>query len=779
MELFTMIKANIRHKKGSFVSIILLMAVISMALTAIISVWDNIYGGVIQAQERAKTANIVCMVNKNQLSEKMISKVKQHTLVKNVKTETAIAAKVSYHGKGYSNEVYMQKLPAQYQVFDSDGRRYQEETPLNHGEIYISQGMKTNFSCKTGDSLAVETEAGFYEFKIKGTIEEPQMGASVIGWKKIFICKEDYENIYGKIERLGKQTEFSGLINMVSIYKKDGCGLTDGKFARQVNLDTGIADMGFGAMTREMSVTYTTLFPKIICMILFVFVVLLLASVVVVLCHSVSTGIEMEYVTFGVMKSQGFSTKKIQAVFVIQYLAAEILGAAAGIVAAVPLCEELGNLFHPITGIIPQKAVSYGTCGGILLAVFVISILSILVITRKITRISPVRAIAGVKKEIYFDSRLKAPVSKKMLSSSLAFRQFTSNKRQYARVIAVVAILVYFMITMMVLTNVITATSAWETMGISYSDLSIELSKEVSDAKIEQVEESIRQKSNFQTSYKSCGNYYMSINGEQMMACIYSEPEFIKAVSKGRAPVYDNEIVMTEIAADNLGLKIGDKVSVGYQDKKETFLISGLNQFMNDAGVNFSMTKSAASKLGNTKLSYLGYILEDKSRGNEIETDLNRRYGTILTASFDETPMDDTYELAIYVMTCIVYAFSIIFAVTAVQMVCSKAFLKERRDIGIYKALGFTSGRLRLQFAVRYSIAAVFGAAVGSGVAAAFTGKMLSFILRLVGISSFQVTFNFAAFAVPVGIIITCFYLFAFLASRRIKRVEVKELIVE
>lgn len=783
MDIVTIIKANIRYKKGSFVSIILLMTIIAMALTAILSVWDNIYNGLIYAQERADISNVVCMVGRDILKDELISEVENHSIVKAVKTEEAIAAwKVRYGEIDYSNPVYVRELPSGYRIFNVQGTGFKEEEPdLKKGEIYISQGMKTNFSCKTGETLTIFTQADSYDFKIKGIIEDPEIGASVIGWKNIFICHEDFKRMYGDLDRSVKQAseEISSFITLVSIYKEDNCKLTDGKFARQVNLDTGIADMSFGAITKEMIVKYTCLFPQIICMILTVFVILLSAAVVVVMCHSVSTGIEMEYITFGVMKSQGFSTNKMRAVLVIQYLMAEFAGAVLGTLGAVPLCGALGNLFQPITGIIPRKGVSIEKSGGILLIVFLISMLCVMAITRKIARISPVRAIAGVKKEIYFDSRIKAAVNKKLLSASLAFRQFTSNKRQYAGVIAIVAILVYFMNAMMVLVNVITATSAWEAMGISYSDLDIELKEAVSESKIQEIEEVIGHKSNFQTAYKSCGNFYMSVNGEQMMACIYSGQESIKAVSEGRNVRYDNEIVMTEIAADNLGLRIGDKVSIGYRDRKETYIISGFNQFMNDAGVNFSMTKSAASRLSSVRLSYLGYILQDKSQGRVIERLLNEQYGEILTASFDETSMDDDYQLAIHAMTLIVYTFSVIFAMVVVHMVCSKAFLKERRDIGIYKALGFTSGRLRLQFALRFFIAAMLGAVAGSIFAAVFAGKMLSSILRLVGISSFQVTFHVTTFAVPIVLASGCFFLFAFLSSRKIKKVEVRELITE
>ena len=90
MEIFTMLKANIRHKKGSFASIMILMAIISMALISILSVKDNIYGGITDAQERADVGNVICLIDKNKLSQSLLSDVKKHPLVKSVKMVESI-----------------------------------------------------------------------------------------------------------------------------------------------------------------------------------------------------------------------------------------------------------------------------------------------------------------------------------------------------------------------------------------------------------------------------------------------------------------------------------------------------------------------------------------------------------------------------------------------------------------------------------------------------------------------------------------------------------------
>lgn len=783
MGLFTMVMADIRHKKGSFTSIVLLMAVISMALVSILGIMDNIYGGIGDAQKRAGTGDVLCLLYKSNLSGQLVSDVENHQLVKYVKEVEAIEASgVTYKDYSYDNQVFIQKARTGYRLFNSGGTGFLDNTPeLKQGEIYISQGMKTNLACKTGGILNIKSGNFKYKFKIAGIIEDPEMGASVMGWKNVFISDKDYEKIYSdNIKSVKSKKANDRTVIQFYIYKNNKCSLPDSKFIRQVNLETGISDMSFGMMTKTMMFDYTCLYPKTICIILAVFVVLLLLAVIVVMCHSVSTWISMEYVSFGIMKSQGFVNWQIQIILVVQYFAAQFIGAFIGIFVAIPLCRVISNLFFTITGIVPIKQISIGKCSFILLGIFLVSVFCIIIVTRKIAGISPVKAVSGLKSEIYFDSRIKVSISQKALSASLAFRQFTSNKRQYTGVIVIVSMLVYFMATMMLLENAITETSVWDAMGIIYSDLEITLKKDISDTQITEIEETIHKNSGFKASYKSCGSFYFSINGEKILSVIYSSPEYIKAVSKGRAPLYNNEIAITEIAAGNLGLKIGDKVFIGYNGKKEEYIISGLNQDMRDAGINCSMATEAVSRIMDTHLVYLGYILDNRREGKNISDELNNKYEEILSANFNESPgIDGTIKITLNVMTLLVYVFSIVFAVIVVQMVCSKAFIRERRDICICKALGFTSVKLRLQFAIRFLIAAFTGTVIGSCIAIIFSEKMLSFILRIVGISSLKVKFSLFVFVIPAVLICTSFFLFAFASSRKIKGAGTRELVIE
>jgi uncharacterized protein YoxC len=112
------------------------------------------------------------------------------------------------------------------------------------------------------------------------------------------------------------------------------------------------------------------------------------------------------------------------------------------------------------------------------------------------------------------------------------------------------------------------------------------------------------------------------------------------------------------------------------------------------------------------------------------------------------------------------------------MMFCKKAFLQERKDIGIYKSLGFTSTKLRLQFAVRFLIVSLIGSAFGAVLSVLFTQPILTATFRILGVSVFNAQFTVMSFVIPILIVAVSFFVFSFFASRKIKKVEIKELVV-
>lgn len=777
MEILTLLKANIRHKKGSFVSIIILMLIVSMSFTAVFSIKDNCINGINEAHEYINSSDLTVLIDNQLLTDDLLTSIEEHSSVEDVKVKEAVLTFGSEYGESKNvNPGLLEKYSEEYRLLNDRLTGYEENVPeLKKGEIYVSQGVGTKLRCDIGDSIKIKTVGGEEYFTIKGFVVEPVWGSMNMGIKEMFISDEDFLRLQQEAVNVtdSQQADF----RVVQVYKADE-SLGDGQFKHQLNEDTGIVKYSFFVLTKEQSIDYTYLMPDMILSGLLIFVGFLVVIVLIVMAHSITTSIEMEYKTLGVLKAQGFTEVKIRVILGAQYLVAEIIGAVLGVVAAFPMIKFFGNIFQPFLAVICENNISWGISVLFVAAMLIVSTIFIFFVTRKVGKVSPMKAISGGNEDVYFGSRLNASVSKKALSASLAFRQFTSNKKRYIGTVLIVALLTFFMITMSILGVSIDSKSAMESMGMGPMELRLQANESLTEDTVKDIEKIIENKTKIERRY-FYDNYQMLINGNEYLSNIYKNPEFI-LLEEGRAPKYDNEIAVTDFLSKELNLKIGDKVTISRQNYEYEYLITGINIYANELGLNFSMPLEGAKKLGIEDTLFYGYSLADETLCNELAEEINEKYSDILTVkAYEADPNLEMYSSIIGAMTAVIYVVSVVFSLVVVMMFCKKAFLQERRDIGIYKSLGFTSAKLRLQFAVRFLIVSLIGSAFGSVLSLLFTEKLLTVVFKMVGISSFNSQFTPMAFIIPIAIIAVSFFVFSYMASSKIKKVEIKELVVE
>ena len=196
------------------------------------------------------------------------------------------------------------------------------------------------------------------------------------------------------------------------------------------------------------------------------------------------------------------------------------------------------------------------------------------------------------------------------------------------------------------------------------------------------------------------------------------------------------------------------------------------------------LTPEGMERMGWTDVENAFVKLSDESKRDEVVDMLNGSYEGRLTASvFEESAVKETYKGIITVlMNSLMYAMYgvlLAFAAVIVGMVCKRSFIRERTDIGIYKSVGFTSGSLRMQFALRFTAVALIGAAAGGVISRLLSQPMLEYILRIVGLTSIEANKDPLGYIMPAAGIVLCFFTAAFISSRRVKSVEIRELVTE
>lgn len=785
MDILTMLRADMRKKKGAFISIVLLTFLIVTMVSSLLSVQRNFKNAYAESCKYYDIPDVSLILKESRLTDDMRESINACDCLERADIEECLTSNgIMSVGDCTDGNTYMFfRMHENMRIFNESATGYETEDIVpGKGEIFIPFGLKDKLNCNIGDTLKLSVEQSSkqgpteFEFTIKRFVEEPVLGANMIGWKKVFVCDEEYDSLMQAFEKYESE-DYSRKALCVGLYKSDP-DMTDLEFQREVNKASGIADCSFGVLPKGDSAKYTSLFMEIVTNVMIGFSVLLFTIVLVMIAHSIKTEIEIDYVDLGVIKSQGFGSGKISAVILLRYLLAEFIGILLGLAAGVPLERLLSEIFFGITAVLPKKGIAIGSTMLCVLGLLVISVLIVFICTRKISRISPVRAINGGKNEIYFSSRLNAPISPKLLTLSIAFRSFTSNKKRYIGTVFIAALLTFFAVTANILKDMITSRSALDLMGFLSYDLLVDYNDE-GHPEIEQQVYDIVEK---YTTIKKKYNYtqlYASLNGDKIMMQIYQYPEYIPGMIEGRYPEYPNEIMVTRPVAELLDLKIADEVTVSRSGKSSQYMITGIYQCISDTGVCFAIPLEGAKKIGIDSIGRIQLVLDDTANAEAMAEEINELCGEEAKAESILEEDGDTLYLAADILRYMVFGFAGVFSLAAVMMICSKAFIQERTDIGVLKSMGFTSKVLRRQFTLRFFVISLIGSVLGSLAAICWSDDVLSLIFRFFGIYKVFEDNTPMTFISAAAFIALCTAIFAFFSSRKIKKVETRELITE
>lgn len=783
MEIFTLLKSNFKHKKGSCISVIILMTIISLALSTVISVNKNISNRYKEATKDVKIGDLNFFISDLSDVDTMISKIKNNENVDYVLKEEMLCSKVTINNKKSSNSYFIKKYDKNnfnYKVYDESNIRFLKNVEeLKEGEAYVPISFKEMYKCNIGDIIKIPYKNEKKEIKIKGFIEEPFIGSSNMGLKQFFINEKDFNDLYKiKLKSKEKDSDILGYF-LISVFSKEDSKLSPVLLQKEINKESKIVNLSLISLSKEQSKSYTEIFSKNISAILYTFIFLLFIVVLIVINHSIESSIEIDYVNLGILKSQGFTKDLLRKIYLYQYLISQLIGLIIGIILSLFIIPYICRLFSTITGLLPSSNIEIFKILPLSIVIILITFFLIMIKTRKIGKISPIIAISGGREEVYFNNSLKLSINKKLLSLTLTIRQIFSNKKQYISSLIIAAILCFFMISVTSLNNFMNNKKLLESFGTLFSDFSINYNKSI-NLKGE-VEEKIANISKIEESFSYENIYFMvdenNINGE-----ILNDTSFYRSVIKGREPKYDNEIVVTEILLELLGKTIGDKVTIAYKENDLEFIICGIYQYTNDAGYDFGMSLDGMKRLDkNYEMNCIDYNVKNKDKIDEILKMLKKDYENKITIKDmrEDDEITKYIEIAIKALNFLIYSLSVIFVLVVSVMVCGRMFLKEKKEFGIYKSQGFTTNYLRLLFSIRFFLISIAGSFIGFISNYLFNDKIMSMLLKNMGISNFKTTYTLESVLIPCIVITLSYLVFSYLLSYKIKKVSVKELITE
>lgn len=774
MENRMLCRAGIRKHKGSLLGIAILLFLISISLSTVLTVYLGGGSYIRQEIRRAGFGNLTAWVSGVPDMDMLTDSIETQDGIERAEIQNLIFS--DYEANGVESDSEGQLIPWIYGEetyhFFRDDLTGCKEAPgeIAAGTVYVSPSMISIMNLQIGDTITFPAARGGQNvsFTVAGYYEDPFMGSSMIGMKGFLISEQDYRAILQIIAETGMDSlAKSGA--MIHIFTDNKSNITVTGVSRLLNDNTPISQYSEFIHSAEAIEGFMGILQNAFCGLLAAFSLILLAAAMAVLGHSISGLIEQEYKNMGILKTIGLTGTRLIRLQLIQYLTVMAAGILFGILAAFPAAKAVGRMTLTTTGVLLPADLPVLPC----LAAFAVILILLAGFTvlklKKITSITPMGAIRGETSDAGWKPGKRFLIRAGGLPFRLAMRQLVSGKRRYLSACLIAVLLVFF-------ASLAGRMNAWlgpEGKGMmdafNPADLDIGV-QAIGELDPEEMENMVRSYTDITDSYL-LAMPSVSVNGTSYTANVITEPERFH-ISQGKTSQRPDEVVLTETAALDSGVSIGDKVTIRGDAGIGEFTVSGIYHCANDMGANIGMNREGYLTIGqdNPQIWCHHYFLADASQKAAITEGLTQAYGGDVHVHENSWPGLFGIISAMQALLAFMYGMIAVFVFIVAIMAGSKILAAAQKDLSIYKSIGCSVRMLRITFALRFGIVAAIGAAGGTTLASVLTDPFVSAVMRFAGISNFASHPTVSSILIPGLTVVLLFFGFSYLAAGRIKK---------
>lgn len=512
------------------------------------------------------------------------------------------------------------------------------------------------------------------------------------------------------------------------------------------------------------------------------FFILLIA--LVVMASNILNYIQENMKNLGVLKASGYTGRQLFYSLLLQFLGISMGSLAAGIAASYLAFPYLNDMMVSQTGIpyeicflpLPFFA-SLMILGG---AVWFVVWLS----SRHMRKTEPITALRqGIFTHNFKRNHVPLAQTKLPVSFALALKTTLSGVKYNVTVC----------ITMLVLSLVVVFSGVMVRNAIADTTPFLDLiAGETADSCIdvnERIEKDFLQKikkdKRVEKAYLYSSTEVQHVGGLGLVATIcddFSKVNNRSVVFEGRFPKYDNELAVAAKYAKERGIEIGQEMTITANGKEAAYLVTGFTQLSNYLGKDCLMTREGYEQLG--KLQNVSYYLNisEQTDIDAFYADIKRKFAQDVNATIN---IQDVIKSSTSVYTSLITVIVVAILLISVVVIAFVLFFlvrimlgNKKREYGILKACGFTSGQLILQTALSFLPAMAVSTVVGLMVSSMVINPLTALFLGSIGVvkCTFIVPVGFVA-AAGAGLLLLAF-LIACLLSLKIKKIAPKELIV-
>lgn len=775
--------ANFKRHKGTLFGIFIIMIIACLTFISALSIWLNTNTYLQEEMNRMQYGDITAWTQGIENPKQLQNEIEQLDEVDTVSIQQLIYSDYKIHDMESDHEGQLLVYEPQafpYRIFNEDNTGYQSDVEsLGNKEIYISPSLLSTFDVAIGDEITftIGRQGMISTFKVKGTFEDPFMGSSMIGMKSFLISEADFKNVSLMIESAG----IDGLARsgeMFHITQSEQSLLSNAQFNQLINERSSLIQITEFVHSKEAITGFMLILQNAFTALFLAFALILLLVSVIIISYSISSSIEQDRKDMAILKSVGYDGKQLRNNVKIQYLMVIMLGMLIGIILSFLSIPVIGHVMVNFAGILTPATPHFMLWIIFLLITFILFYGFLHFKTRRVNVIPPVAMIKDEGNDVYHPKKRFLSLKKHGLRIRLSINQLISAKRRYIGVCVTAILLVFF-------TSMIGRMNIWlgpegEGMMDAFNPADLDIGVQLlGDHNIEDMEQMIQQSSKISDQY-ALAMLSVAVDGVDYTVNVITEPKRF-SIRQGSTSQEADEIVITDTIAKDRNLSINDTVIVTYHGQSATYKISGIYQCANDMGENIGMNREGFQRIGEETPDMWchHFFLEDQDQKQSIIDTLNEAYGGDVYIHENTWPGLFSIISAMQALIMMMYVITGFFIMIVTILTVNKIFLFEKRNLSIYKALGFTTNQLRTTFAIRYGIVAVIGSVIGIMMSVLLCDPLVGNLMKLYGIANFVSHPEFLSILLPGIIVSVLFIVFAYISSRKLKNLEMNELIVE
>ncbi|MDO4477714.1 MAG: ABC transporter permease [Lachnospiraceae bacterium] len=731
-----------KHRLLSYATVIF-MALSSLLIVLSLTLFTNLIGSVNNLMEKAKTPDYLQM-HAGQINDDALNAfAHDHQEIEDWQVSRFLNidnSRLYLNGENIAdntqdNGVCLQGSGFDY-LLDMDNR----QPDVRPGQIYVPVCYRQLYQLKEGEIIRIVNQ----EYLIAGFIRDSQMNAMMASSKRFLVSEEDYDKLYP----LGHE-EY-----LIEYRLKPGTDLD--AFAAAYR-QAGLPDNG-PTITKALIRLMNALSDGI--MILIIFLVGIVILVISLLCigYITSIGVERDRREAGLLKALGIPKKQIRKMYQAKYLLFAIVGGGTGFILALILAVPLGRSLKALYGTPDNTAVSLSA--GLLIGILIQAIILLFIrrILKKNEKISVIDAL---------------------------FRDRSFGRRSTASQMVLIG-LVTALCSLMALIpqNLYTTLAApgfVSYMGIGSAEYRLDVRQSDDIASVtKHIVDTMEQDASIDNYVAlktvSCPALVDQESPINLLIEVGDHSVFPVAYTEGRSPQKKGDIALSVLQAKDLGLGLGDTMTIGTEESFENVVVCGIYSDITNGGKTAKMSRLTDNNSDTPVIWSIIYV--SLTAGSDKEAWLSRYSGlgadVVNIADYVKATYGPTIEQVDQVKVAALNIALFIIIVVVILFV-SLMIEKNRISISLRKALGFRNKVIRKQYMRKGLRPVLIGIATGAVLSIVFGQAICEVALQALGACGFQFVISISGVLMVFSAFIMSGFIAVFVGTAGTHRISASE----